>query len=380
MNTIDTADTAVPKKQLVTITASAIKTAQIKWLWPDVIAIGMTNLFTGNPDQCKSLMIVDTAARASRGQDWLNGAKNNLGPIEVLMMFNEDPADTVVVPRLIAAGADCNRIHILRHVKTSADTPREFAIASDLQLLRGFVEAHPEVRLIAIDPFSAYFGSEKKLNDDQMVRNVTAPLVQLAEETGVAVLNNSHLNKTIGLTAIQKVIGSMAVVAIHRMAWLFTSADDGQDRTERLMLPLKHNITANHDGITFSVESVPVHLDDGALSSQPRILYKGTTEMSAEDSIGMTTEQKTQLQHVVEILREELDDHMQKDNGPISRRIKAEVQNCSNSLITKARKVAGVQSIKTGKKWEWVLPGSNAAYEDSSSASEPTPSCAPCNP
>lgn len=187
---------------------------------------------------------------------------------------------------------------------------------------------------------------------------MTAPLIHLAEETGVAILNNSHMNKTPGLAAIQKVIGATAVVAIHRMAWVFTSADNDQDRAECLVLPLKHNITANGDGIRFSVKAVPVLLDDGTHSQQPRIVYKGKTELTAEETIGMTTEQKTQLQQAVEILREELGDHLQKDNGPIAAKIKAEVQNCSASLITKARKMAGVQSVKVGKHWQWLLPNS----------------------
>jgi AAA domain-containing protein len=367
--------------KLVIVPASSIKTAPIKWLWPDVIALGMTNLFTGNPDQCKSLMIADLAARASRGARWLDGAENTIGPVDVLMMFNEDPAANVVVPRLIAAEADLERIHILQHVRTAADTEREFSIAADIKLLRRHVEEHPSIRLIAIDPFSGYFGAQKELYKDQTVREVTAPLIQLAEETGVAILNNSHLNKTRELSAIQKVIGAMAVAAIHRMAWAFASSDNEQDRTERLVLPLKHNITANADGIKFSVNAVPVTLDDGTPSQQPRIVYKGKTELTAEETIGMTTEQKTQLQQVLDILLEELADHVQKDCGPITQRIRAEAQDCSDSLITKARKKAGVKTIKVGKRWQWVLPGPR---QEAGCPPFPAPecrvSCMPCAP
>jgi len=155
--------------KLVITTASAIKTAPIKWLWPDVIALGMTNLFTGNPDQCKSLMIVDLIARATRGASWLNGAENTVGPVDALMMFSEDPAANVVVPRLVAAEADRERVHILHHVKTPADREREFSIAEDVKLLWKYLTEHPSIRFVAIDPFSAYFGAYKELNSDQSV-------------------------------------------------------------------------------------------------------------------------------------------------------------------------------------------------------------------
>ena len=252
MNATTAAESSIWVPELVIVTANQIKTAAIKWLWPDVIALGMTNLFTGNPDQCKSLMIVDVVARASCGVDWLDGGRNVNGPIDVLMMFNEDPAAHVVVPRLKAAGADLARIHIVQHVKTKEDKVREFAIASDIQQLKQYLETNPSIRLIAIDPFSAYFGSNRKLNDDQTVRDVTAPLIQLAEQTGVAIIDNSHLNKTEGLDAIQKVIGAMAVVAIHRMAWVFTSAENEDDCRERMMLPLKHNITGKAEGLVLA--------------------------------------------------------------------------------------------------------------------------------
>ena len=176
----------------------------------------------------------------------------------------------------------------------------------------------------------------------------------LAEESGVAILNNSHLNKAQGLGAIQKVIGSMAVVAIHRMAWAFSSSPDNRD--EHLAVPLKHNITANLDGMRFSVETVKVRLDDGTECPQPRIVYEGATQVTAEDAIGMTMEQKTQLECVIDILQEELGDHEPRDNKPITQRIKAEIQDCSTSLISKARKALGVQSRKVGKTWQWTLP------------------------
>jgi len=114
-------------------------------------------------------MIVDLIARATRGASWLNGAENTVGPVDALMMFSEDPAANVVVPRLVAAEADRERVHILHHVKTPADREREFSIAEDVKLLWKYLTEHPSIRFVAIDPFSAYFGAYKELNSDQSV-------------------------------------------------------------------------------------------------------------------------------------------------------------------------------------------------------------------
>jgi putative DNA primase/helicase len=366
----------------VIVPASAIKTAPVKWLWPDVIALGMINLFTGNPDQCKSLMIEDVVARASRGTPWLDGTNNPLGPIEALLMFTEDPAANVVVPRLVAADADLTRIHLLRHVQTGSGKEHGFALAHHMNELNACIEQNPGIRLIAIDPLSAHFGADKKLMEDQVVREVVNPLVRLAEEREIAVLNNSHLNKTQGLDPVQRVIGSMAIVAVHRMAWVFVPANNDQDEVERMVLPLKHNITGNAHGMRFSVKAVPVTLDEGTVSHQPRIVYTGNTNTTAEEALGMTTEQKTQLQHAIEILREELGSHEQKDGFPISQRIHHEVQDCSASLITKARKAIGVRSVKVGKRWQWILPGPQCETQSDTPAlsGEAQISCASCAP
>ena len=353
-------------RHLETVLASDVRTKTIQWLWKHRLAAGMLNIFSGNPDQCKSLMICDIVARASTGSSWLDGAENTAGPVRVLMLVSEDTCNDVLVPRLKAAGADLEKIEIVTHVKTEQDSQREFSIATDIEILRKKLKDQPGIGLITLDPFSAYFGSEKKLNDEQMVRAVTKPLKDLAEETNVTILDNSHLNKTIGISAIQKVIGSMAVVATHRMGWAFASADNENDKSEREMLPLKHNVAPELSGIRFRVKAVPVLLDDGSDSSQPKIEYVGKSAAHIDEKLSMSGPERSARKACIEIIEDALIDGDWHNAQRIINEA-CEKCRCSESTVKSACRDLNVEKRKPGKVWQWKL----SEQMDISHADEP---------
>jgi AAA domain len=74
----------------------------------------------------------------------------------VLLTAEDDPKDTVV-PRLLAAGADWERVEIVQMVH-EAGKDRMFSLVNDLDLLRERVLAVSNVKMIQIDPITAYLG------------------------------------------------------------------------------------------------------------------------------------------------------------------------------------------------------------------------------
>jgi len=78
------------------------------------------SVFCGNPDTGKSTTVAYVIATATTGRNWY-GAENSAGPIDVLLAIGEETSSDEVIPRLIAAGADMDRVQILKdlvHVKT----------------------------------------------------------------------------------------------------------------------------------------------------------------------------------------------------------------------------------------------------------------------
>ncbi len=57
-------------------------------------------------------------------------------------------------------------------------------------------------------------------NKDQDARKALAPIRDMAERTGTAVIAVRHLNKSVGLKAIQRGGGNMALIGVARAAVL----------------------------------------------------------------------------------------------------------------------------------------------------------------
>jgi AAA domain-containing protein/bifunctional DNA primase/polymerase-like protein len=218
---------AVSGKRLNVRTANAVETRKIKWLWKHRVPLGKLSLFVGVPGSGKSLCAGDVAARLSTGAPWFD-AENTFPPSESLLLAGEDDIEDTTIPRLQAAGADLSKIHFLKSVSIgSAETSdeREVAFDQDLKQVEEFLQQHPDVRLIVVDPVSNYLGSAK-MNSEQEIRAVLIPLKNLAERMDVAVIGVMHLNKAVDRGAVNRVGGAMAFVGVARSAYLFQASDE----------------------------------------------------------------------------------------------------------------------------------------------------------
>ena len=104
------------KAHLSSRCAADIEPNRIDFLWPGRLARGKHTAIAGEPGDGKSQLSVSIAAAAiSRGGEWPCG--EGRAPIGNVIIFNaEDGAADTVVPRLMAAGADLERVHIVSAV------------------------------------------------------------------------------------------------------------------------------------------------------------------------------------------------------------------------------------------------------------------------
>jgi hypothetical protein len=82
-----------------------VKMEKVAWLWPGKIALGKLNLFVGNPEQGKSLVSLDAAARVTFGASWPDGTPGS--PAETLIVSCEDDPNDTVAPRLSTPPRRC---------------------------------------------------------------------------------------------------------------------------------------------------------------------------------------------------------------------------------------------------------------------------------
>ena len=232
-----------PEFTLGVIKASAVVPEEVTWLWDYRVPLGMLTVFCGNPDVGKSTVVAAIVAAATKGAGWPD-CENKNKPCDVLMAIGEDSPSQTVVPRLMAAGANLDRVEFMENTlryKDKKKSERLLALDTDVVYIKRHVQANPEIRLIVFDPLTGYLGQARK-NNEQDVRQVLTQLKDLAESTGVAVLSLDHFNKNLEQAAIHRISGSQALIAVPRVAWGFAKDDEDESGEKRLMSNIKGNI------------------------------------------------------------------------------------------------------------------------------------------
>lgn len=284
---------------------SEIEKQELRWLWPGRVPLGKLTLFAGDPGLGKSFVTLDIAARVTRGTDWPDGTAACKRGSVIVLSAEDDPGDTIR-PRLEAAGADLNNVHVLQAVRRAKPTGEQslehFSLEADLFALQDAIVSLSDVRLIVIDPVSAYLGGvDSHVNAN--VRTLLAPLSAMAAATRVAVVTVTHLNKS-NSSALYRASGSVAFVAAARAVWLFAKNPD--DAAQRLMLPGKMNLAPEQGGMGYRLEAKR----DGAV-----VVWGGVVSVSAEAVLEPEgTERRSERLEAMDWLRGKLAD------GPVAQR------------------------------------------------------------
>ena len=179
---------------LVTRCAAEIKAEKIEWIWPSRLAQGKHTCVAGEPGTGKSQLTIAVIATVTTGGDWPCGeGRAPLG--SVLVLSAEDGAADTVIPRLLAAGADLSKVHLVSAVRNADGKGRRaLNLQSDLDLLEQQIATIGDVALIVIDPVSSYLG-KTDLHKNAEVRGVLEPIGEMAERNRVAVLSVTHFAK-----------------------------------------------------------------------------------------------------------------------------------------------------------------------------------------
>ena len=241
----------------VVVCMADIDPREVRWLWRGRIPLGRLTVLGGIPGAGKSYLTCDLAARISTGTPWPDGAQNVSGSV-LIVSAEDDPADTIR-PRLDACHADVERIHVLsavRRLTPDGDERETVFTLADVVALEEAMKGIPDLRLVIIDPIGSYMGGGVDAHRDSEVRSVLAPVAQLAERYGVAVLIVAHRRKGSAGTADETVLGSRAFTGIARAVWHLTR--DTEDKRRRMLLPGKMNLGPEGTGLAFAIAGEPV--------------------------------------------------------------------------------------------------------------------------
>jgi hypothetical protein len=339
------------KKRIIERCLKDVSRKVIEWLWPNYIPRGMITLFDGDPDQGKTFVTLDLAARVSRGWPMPPAPPGSVtDPGHVIVMSAEDSLEQTIKERLDALGADQSRIIYIEAVTDNPDDPeasQPLVLPDDLALLEERIKAH-SAKLVIIDPFSAWISGKYDANKDSDVRKILHRIKLVAERTGAVFIIVRHLNKVSKESnPMYRGGGSIGIIGAARAAFLFAS-DSGEPRSERhIFARIKGNLCPVPPSLAYRIEP-------SGLSAVVR--WEGEVDITAADLLATFTMQSgaEKVGRAVRFLAKKLSSEPVAAVTLFEEALKEDI---SKGTLRRAKRFLGVKAKKSegSGQWFWSL-------------------------
>jgi DNA polymerase len=343
------------------------------WIWEKHLPVGALELLTGAPSIGKSLLQCNLIAIITTGRNWPDGMPGS-APERVVILTAEDRVSDYV-RRLTAAGADLTRTTMLSYVRRNG-RDELFLLSEDLDKLEQLVNDFGDVRLVAIDPITAFMGHGRGFDSHRAsdVRSQLHPLSRLAEKLGVGFSAVTHPPKNAAArTALDSFIGSQAFIAAARVghyciAELGEEDDHGRRRpTGRVLFTCpKPNHSSPVPTLAYRIEEVSIGWDAKRECEikAPRIVWdREPVDVTADEAIAankvtLGDSRKAKAAPIREFLHDIL------AAGPVLQKVIVErgaAKGFSLDQLRRARDRIKARSFKRrdenlSSPWMWALP------------------------
>jgi hypothetical protein len=336
--------------------ASDIKPRPVIWAWEDNgngrIPAGSLVVAAGREGTGKSSFGIWMASQITRGV--LPGTLYR-HPRSVVYVAVEDSWAFTLVPRLMAANADLERVYRAEVVLDRDDTTT-LSLPHDLGELERLIIQH-DVGLVVLDPLMSTIGASIDTHRERDVRKALDPLARLADRTGAVVLGIAHFNKGSGTDASSLITGSGAFKNVPRAILGF--ARDGEDGT-RVMTQTKNSLgITDLPSLEYRIESHKIETDEGH-AEVGRFVFGEESERTVSDLLGQAQDADgAERRTAIDFLKEALDDNKKRRTKDIEEEAR-EVHGISQRTLERARKKLGVIAVQEpsgpkGKSEWWLM-------------------------
>jgi hypothetical protein len=317
------------------ILLSEVEAEEVTWLWPARIPLGKVTLLEGDPDEGKSCIAVDAAARVTTGSPFPLESEGR-PPAGVVYLTAEDGLGDTIRPRLDAAGGDATRVAVfpLEALPTLGDPGGIARIEAAIRRV--------DAKLVVVDPFMAFVTERVDSYKDHHLRRLLTPLAALAQRTGVAVLAIRHLTKDDKRRAKYRGGGSIGLIGAARSALL--AAPDPDDETTKVLAVVKHNLAPLAPALGYRLVSA---------GAAPRVEWLGPTHHAADDLAGaFDAEERSAFDEAIDFLRTALG-----TGSRPAREVTNEAQDAGIAprTLERARRQVCAKPTRDASRWYWTL-------------------------
>ena len=279
-------------RRIVLTPASAIAPRPVRWLWDTTppgefptshgrIPMDAVSLAGGPPGVGKSQFAAWIAAKVTTGKLYghLYGQ-----PRDVVYAATEDSWAHTIVPRLIAVGADLERVHRIAVVDETIARTTTVTLPVDVIRL-GKVMQENGAKLFIADPLISLL--DGKINDNRSteIREAVQPLVDAADRFEFSVLGLMHFTKNGGADPLARISGSGAFGQLVRAAIAFARDDSDEDdrKSSCVMSQIKNNLgRLDLPSLEYEIESSVVNSEEGSCYSS-KLRFAGNSATSVRD-------------------------------------------------------------------------------------------------
>jgi len=316
------------RTELKMIKMSDIEAQEIEWLWYPYIAYGKLAIVQGDPGDGKTTLILNLAAKLTKGEG-LDENMKVMGPMNVIYQTAEDGLADTVKPRLLQAGADCEKVLVI-------DESEKSLSMLDERIEEALIKTG--ARVLILDPIQAYLGSGTDMNRANEVRNMTKRLAALAEKYKCAIILIGHMNKAAGNKAAYRGMGSIDFYAVARSV-LLVGRVEGEPNI-RAMVQIKNNLAEFGHAKAFRL-------------SEEGFRWLGDYEITADEVLGGYAPKINKLEQAKDLLRELSKELEKVESNSIYDMAKE--QNISKRTLENAKREMGIRAKRENGSWYWPL-------------------------
>lgn len=317
------------------INMNDVAVEQVQWLLYPFIPYGKITIIQGDPGEGKTTLMMEIIARLSRGLNVFDLDEDDSYSIElgvpqnVIYQTAEDGLGDTIKPRLIAADADCNYVHVI----DESDMPLTML---DVRLEVAIVKT--QARLVVLDPIQGYIGANVDMHKANEIRPVMKQLAILAQKYNCAIVLIGHMNKASGGKSSYRGLGSIDITAAARSVLLVGRLKDKPNM--RIVCHVKSSLAPEGRSLSFE------------LSEEHGFRWCGVCDISADDLLNNNTK-NFKFTDAKKFLLETL------EQGPMQQSLvesKANYLGIKEKTLRNAKKELNICSVKNDDRWFWCLP------------------------